>query len=1209
MIARALGTAAFAAGEIHFGFQNGWQYRGHMRLGEVELPDEVVSAHRDGSLVLFVGAGASVDSPSGLPTFHELATQISRERNPEAPDPVAGHEDGHLDSLQQEGMDVHSRVQQIVTSADSEPNELHHAIVRLATTSPQTRIVTTNYDSHLSACLPPEADLDPFAAPDLPARADFSGIVYLHGDARRRADDLVVTASDFGRAYLRDGWALDFLKKLFAEATVLFIGYSHRDTLMTYLARGLPETSRRYMLHSSASQDTWTDHGIRPIPYGSRGGLPQLLQRWADRASMGALDHAARVREVVRGIPPLNVEDDSYLDDIVSDPSLVHHFTNAAQKFAAPALAAAWLDWMTRRPQFVALFDALAPKNELSRRLATWFSDEFIAKPSLTTEALRIVGQQGAAFSDDLWEQAIWAVHKLEKPSASAGLWAALLAQAMQPGGQSHLSMLLNNEPAWDDETLLLLFERLTEPVLVIESTGRVSSEPAARVGLDSTSWWFEHTWRRHLEPRLDELAPELLRIADRNLRYAHRLLAPGEPSLRRWSYQSRLRKAISPHWQNLPRRQGAHRLAWIDLLIDVARDSLRCLASRGSPQAAHYIESWLMSRMPLLRRLGLDGIGHRSDITSDDKIQQLIESGIVGDSSARQEVLALLEIALPHAEKRSVDAITAHVAPSSEAWERDSAAAAGRLLLWITQHADNATQASATLAELRASFPDIISADEPVDLLQRDEPKLASAIEKTPAAPLLDPVSLHSTIEQSPKLAVDWLRGGMEGADEPPALHERMGALATVISQYPRDGLAVIDCVMSSSSPNVWADQQVADAVLDAWRKNLPTGGDLTSIRSRFGEIWRFGTDTWLIDTGISGDSITWLDHALNHWAGSLAQLLLQCAYLGADDSDEAPDGLPDDLKQNAARMLSKSSFAGRCAQAILIGRLDLLYIVDREWSRTNLLPLLDPTHGAERAVEHWECFVLQGQRTVGMLEDGLAELFVGMLPHMKCFDSDARHAFFEHLAAITCFDGDFIDRTEWLANLTRNAGAEVGAEWMRHVGGTLARLTADEADAQWTAWMRTYWQRRLDSLPTVLTDAESTEIAHWTIQLASCFPEAVEFVIRRPPAVSNISRFLENLHTPDARSSDASRPDWVAEYPQSVVALLTHLLTRASAPPNDTFFLPEIIQKLKKQADYTIVEPLLEAALALDLIRDHDAEPTGARDDEQASPSVSPR
>ena len=45
---------------------------------------------------------------------------------------------------------------------------------------------------------------------------------------------------DFGRAYLTEGWARRFLVDLFRSFPVLFVGYSHNDIVMTYLARALP---------------------------------------------------------------------------------------------------------------------------------------------------------------------------------------------------------------------------------------------------------------------------------------------------------------------------------------------------------------------------------------------------------------------------------------------------------------------------------------------------------------------------------------------------------------------------------------------------------------------------------------------------------------------------------------------------------------------------------------------------------------------------------------------------------------------------------------------------------------------------------------------------------------------------------------------------------------------------------------------------------
>ena len=178
-----------------------------MRVGDVELPAELVSAHSAGRLVIFVGAGASVAAPSCLPTFDCLAARIGNESRQPYPGDSSGP-DQFLECLKARGVDVHLRVHEIIGCRESEPNPLHRAIAALALSSAKPRVVTTNYDRHLSECLPGTWEFHP---PALPA-ADFAGIVYLHGSVAQQPADLVVTKADFGRAYLVEGWANHFLQ-------------------------------------------------------------------------------------------------------------------------------------------------------------------------------------------------------------------------------------------------------------------------------------------------------------------------------------------------------------------------------------------------------------------------------------------------------------------------------------------------------------------------------------------------------------------------------------------------------------------------------------------------------------------------------------------------------------------------------------------------------------------------------------------------------------------------------------------------------------------------------------------------------------------------------------------------------------------------------------------------------------------------------------
>jgi NAD-dependent SIR2 family protein deacetylase len=62
---------------------------------EVEYPEAVVEAHRDGRLVIFAGAGVSAARPSSIPTFRGIVTIIEgesgqRRRRPEPFDAFLG---------------------------------------------------------------------------------------------------------------------------------------------------------------------------------------------------------------------------------------------------------------------------------------------------------------------------------------------------------------------------------------------------------------------------------------------------------------------------------------------------------------------------------------------------------------------------------------------------------------------------------------------------------------------------------------------------------------------------------------------------------------------------------------------------------------------------------------------------------------------------------------------------------------------------------------------------------------------------------------------------------------------------------------------------------------------------------------------------------------------------------------------------------------
>ncbi|MEY3226255.1 MAG: hypothetical protein RLZZ536_874, partial [Planctomycetota bacterium] len=220
-----------------------------MYFSGIQIPDELMRALRANEVVFFCGAGVSFPPPSSLPMFDGLARDIAGV----ATLPPNEKEDAFLGRLSSKGMDVHELAARNLLKRDSKPTDLHYDLLRLFIKPEQVRVVTTNFDKHFSTAntkIFRKKKAAEHIAPTLPLGNDFSGIVYLHGAAATSHRNLVLTDEDFGEAYITRGWARRFLIPLFQRYVVVFVGYSHRDVTMTYLARGLASFSprKRYAL-------------------------------------------------------------------------------------------------------------------------------------------------------------------------------------------------------------------------------------------------------------------------------------------------------------------------------------------------------------------------------------------------------------------------------------------------------------------------------------------------------------------------------------------------------------------------------------------------------------------------------------------------------------------------------------------------------------------------------------------------------------------------------------------------------------------------------------------------------------------------------------------------------------------------------------------------------------------------------------------------
>lgn len=267
------------------------------------IPTEVLRAYEERRLVFFCGAGISLYTD--VPEFKGLVKHLSdtcRVPIADAGEQTVGPRDRAFQQadydlaleLLERALPDPAPMRRAAIDRLTKPFDgvlrLHQALLGLSgVTGGGYRLVTTNYDNrfHLAGADPIWSQAGPRLAP--PRNDHWRHLTYLHGLIDRQADPdgqhLVMTAGDFGRAYLQDGWAARFVVELFRHYTVLFVGYSLNDPVMRYLVAalaaevGAPGGFRRAFALTGYErndqekiENDWRAKGVEPIPYLIRSG-------------------------------------------------------------------------------------------------------------------------------------------------------------------------------------------------------------------------------------------------------------------------------------------------------------------------------------------------------------------------------------------------------------------------------------------------------------------------------------------------------------------------------------------------------------------------------------------------------------------------------------------------------------------------------------------------------------------------------------------------------------------------------------------------------------------------------------------------------------------------------------------------------------------------------------------------------------------------
>lgn len=638
------------------------------KLGAIEFDDCILDALRDDRLIVFAGAGVSMGPPSNLASFWKLTCDIAQGTGLAPSEPL----DRFLGQMHHRNVAVHERAAQLLSPAGSAPNALHHDLLRLFRTVDRVRLITTNFDLHFETAANAlfGAVPDVYRAPALPLGHDFIGIVHVHG-ALPRARDLVLTDADFGRAYLTEGWARRFLVGVFRRYTVLFVGYSHNDVVMNYLARALPADNVASRFALTDEGGSWDLLGIKPLCFMKGTGTDPFkelydgVQRLAERTTRGALDWQSRLAELGNRAPPTDEEAISEVEQALREMHTTRFLLNVARD-------PKWLQWLNGRKHLDVLF-ATADLGERDMLLAGWLAQHFaIEHPD---EVFEIVAAHGLRLNPALW----WSIGREigvmgGKPLKESSLkrWATILLASAPVHPDNHVLQWLAERCSGQGciELTLAVFLAMSEHRLSVKPgfawPDNEGKERRRRLDADcplrADHWLLNEVWTKYLKPHLAQIAQPLLSGTTRRLEEMYGELAAWDRASRDWDPASYGRSAIEPH------EQDQHPEA-VDVLIDAARDALEWLSTNSPALLDAWIERLVASDVPLLRRLAVHAMSVHPGKLAEERLKWLLDRVGLHELSEHHEVHRAVALDYASADDRArqavVDAVLAHTLPA----------------------------------------------------------------------------------------------------------------------------------------------------------------------------------------------------------------------------------------------------------------------------------------------------------------------------------------------------------------------------------------------------------------------------------------------------------------------------------------------------------------------------------------------------------------
>ncbi len=836
------------------------------------------------------------------------------------------------------------------------------------------------------------------------------------------------------------------------------------------------------------------------------------------------------------------------------------------------AIEPEWLEWAASKGFLNSLLDPHSQVGEAGQQVAQWVAQSFVSQH--TELLLALIEQHGGRPNPVLWNAIGWALcYSKERPTAQAlsKLTAFLLSTKTADCAREWLSQLLVNRRLPEDMApAVLLLDHLTSPRLRLRPAFGFEVMPpdgqkqvGAEVVSDADDHWLREAWTETLLPHIGDLWRAVVPIVTGNLSAAHLLLRAFGSAEARFDPESFGRSAIEAHAQDTVRDA-------LDVLVDMARDTIEWLGTHEPDRARELIESWCSAGIPLLTRLAVHGLGNLSSMPADEKLQWVIGKDWLDDIRLHHELFRLLAAAYPNASEDMRRRILGAVAKEPRVSEAKRLSQETvdyhryNTLVWLHGAAPSCKLTTEALNELRKARPDFSPREHP-DFLHWTSVSWGHE----------SPVSRDELLRKDPETEVEWFLKyegvGFHGPDREGFLgviaaaatadFEWSWRLTSVLEKAGQLGSDVMDRIVFGWSQASLSDDQLRAALeyLTPRIGSLNRYWSLGELLSAHGKARAGSTPLSCIEAAeafaealyhecASRDDdrertsgCSWLDASLNEPGGKVAHFWMEALETRFRADREAWSGLPSYYRRVFGEATLGHSRTDDMVCVVLGHCLHFLYCIDREWTREVLLPLLNWSRDARRAEVVWcgylpfprwdEAFLAE---LLPLLRASFAQLSGPLLPERKGMCSLlASIAMHSPRNPLDAGDG-------WLGSFIAQADCEWRQTWAGMVLRELDHLPPQAIVPLWDRWLCTYWSNRLQGLPARLSPAEAAVMVEWAIPLEPVLAAAVAHVCRMPLKPLSDSRIFHTI-----RQAEIAKRE-----PLAVSSLLRSLLDAVEPP-----------------------------------------------------------